>query len=102
MDQPEISPDQVRQVAKLARIAVDDASLTVSADQLRNIVGYVDQLNEADIPDSVPPFFGAIDPVSVADNAVRADLSLESMDREEILRNSPDTDGEFYRVPPVF
>lgn len=93
-----IEPEKVRQVAKLARISIDDDQLAGSSQQLNQILQYVDQLQQVDLPDDVQPFFGAIESV----NAIRADQCVRSTERDKILENAPDSDGEFYQVPPVF
>ena len=93
-----VEPKQVQQVAKLARVAISDESLAESAEQLNQILNYVQQLQAVELPADVKPFFGAIESV----NAIRADENKTSTDRETILGNAPDSDGEFYQVPPVF
>ena len=93
-------PEQttVNQVAKLARIHLDEQQIESSAEKLAQILGYIGQLDEVELPEDVTPFFGAIESV----NAIRDDQLQASVPRKEILDNAPDSDGEFYLVPPVF
>lgn len=86
------------QVARLARIHLSDAQADSLQQQLSHILHYVGQLNQVELPDEIEPFFGAVESV----NAIRPDTVNKSFDRELMLENAPDTDGEFYRVPPVF
>jgi aspartyl-tRNA(Asn)/glutamyl-tRNA(Gln) amidotransferase subunit C len=88
----------VTQVARLARIQLSQQQLDDSAKELAEILNYVGQLEQVSLPDDVEPFFGAIESV----NAIRADEVKPSLAREAILENAPETDGEFYTVPPVF
>ncbi len=88
----------VEQVARLARIHLSEQQLDASSKQLGEILNYVGQLERVTLPDDVEPFFGAIESV----NAIRADEVNSSVDRDSILSNAPDSDGEFYSVPPVF
>lgn len=88
----------VNQVAKLARIHLDEQQIESSAEKLAQILGYIGQLDEVELPEDVTPFFGAIESV----NAIRDDQLQASVPRKEILDNAPDSDGEFYLVPPVF
>lgn len=88
----------VEQVARLARIHLSEQQLDVSSKQLGEILSFVGQLEQVQLPDDVEPFFGAIESV----NAIRVDQVLPSIDRDSILSNAPDSDGEFYSVPPVF
>ena len=94
------TPEQttVNQVAKLARIHLDEQQIESSAEKLAQILGYIGQLDEVELPEDVTPFFGAIESV----NAIRDDQLQASVPRKEISDNAPDSDGEFYLVPPVF
>ncbi len=93
-----IEPKTVKQVARLAKIQLTEDQLDVSSKKLAEVLDYVSQLESVSLPDDVEPFFGAIQSV----NAIREDNARPSIDRETILKNAPDTDGEFYSVPPVF
>lgn len=93
-----IDRETVEQVARLARIHLSEHQLSASANQLGKILNYVGQLEEVELPDDIEPFFGAIESL----NAVREDVIKPSMDRASVLSNAPDSDGEFYLVPPVF
>lgn len=88
----------VEHVARLARLELTAEQAAESARHLASILKYVDQLSELQIANDVEPFFGATEMI----NAIRPDVVCESTARETILDNAPDSDGEFYRVPPVF
>jgi aspartyl-tRNA(Asn)/glutamyl-tRNA(Gln) amidotransferase subunit C len=94
------TPEQptVNQVARLARIHLDDQQLTSSGEKLEQILEFVSQLEQVELPKDVEPFFGAIESV----NAIREDNLQTSVPRDKILDNAPESDGEFYLVPPVF
>ena len=94
------TPEQptVNQVARLARIHLDDQQLRSSGEKLEQILEFVSQLEQVELPKDVEPFFGAIESV----NAIREDNLQTSVPREKILDNAPESDGEFYLVPPVF
>jgi aspartyl-tRNA(Asn)/glutamyl-tRNA(Gln) amidotransferase subunit C len=89
---------EIDKAARLARIRLNESELEESAKQLEKILDYISQLESAETDDSVEPFFGAIESV----NAIRSDEVSPSQPREAVLKNAPDTDGEFYVVPPVF
>lgn len=86
------------QVARLARIDLPESEVEQTAKRLAEVLQYVGQLDSIELSDDVEPFFGAIESV----NAIRADEQSPSVDRETILSNAPESDGEFYHVPPVF
>jgi aspartyl-tRNA(Asn)/glutamyl-tRNA(Gln) amidotransferase subunit C len=87
-----------QKVALLARLHLPDDQAPSTQANLEKILQYVQQLESVDIPEDTEPFFGAIESV----NAIRPDDVSCSTDREAILKNAPDSDGQFYKVPPVF
>ncbi len=87
-----------QKVALLARLHLPDDRASATQADLEKVLDYVKQLESVDLPDDTEPFFGAIESV----NAIRNDEVLPSTERETILANSPDSDGQFYKVPPVF
>lgn len=92
----------IQRVAELARLAIDEDQQEAVAGQLSNILSFVDQLQAAQLDESTPPFFGALEPTSMEENSVRVDQVVSSRQREDMLANAPKSDGEFYQVPAVF
>lgn len=91
-----LSREDVEKVSLLARLQLDDQELDTMTEQLGQIVGYIEQLNELDT-ENVQPMAHAVEMVNVlADDEVRP-----SLDREEVLANAPKRDDECYRVPAV-
>ena len=50
----QLTVDQVRHVAKLARLALDEAHLAKYAGQLTSILAYVEQLKKVDVANTEP------------------------------------------------
>ena len=91
-----ITPDEVRQVAKLSRLAVSDAQLPAIAEQLGSILHYICQINEVDV--------AGVEPVAHAvplHNVLRDDVIAPALPLELTLRNAPQSDGPFFKVPKV-
>src|SRR3954469_9303167 len=91
-----ITPETVRQVAKLARLALDEQHVQKYAAQLESILGYVDQIRRADVT-GVEPMAHAV-PLH---NVLRDDEPAPALPVEKALQNAPDTDGPFFKVPKV-
>lgn len=85
-------------VAKLARLHLPDDQAEATQANLEKVLGYVQKLESVELPEGTEPFFGAIESV----NAIRTDEVQPSTDRAKVLENAPDSDGQFYKVPPVF
>ncbi len=87
----------VAHVAGLARLKLDDAARERLQRELSSIVGYVDQLCEADVT-GVEPLAHAAPLV----NILRDDVAVESFPREAMLSNAPDAiDNELIKVKQV-
>ncbi len=93
---PKVTLDQVRQVAKLSRLALDEPRLMRLAGQLESILGYIAKISEVDVS-GVEPMAHAL-PIH---NIFREDVVEPSLPLEKVLQNAPDSDGPFFKVPKV-
>lgn len=91
-----ITLDDVRQVARLSRLAVDESSLPELARKLEPILGYISQIGEVDTT-GVEPMAHAV-PLT---NVLRADVVTQPLPLEKTLQNAPESDGSFFKVPKV-
>ena len=91
-----LTADDVRHVARLARLALDDEQLGRFTPQLESILGYVDQIRRVDVS-GVEPMAHAL-PLA---NVLREDVVEAPLPIEQVLRNAPATDGRFFKVPKV-
>jgi aspartyl-tRNA(Asn)/glutamyl-tRNA(Gln) amidotransferase subunit C len=94
--QDPITPDVVRQVAKLVRLALDEAHVEKYAGQLASILGYVDKIKSADV-EGVEPMAHA----APLHNVLRDDAPRAPLPTEAVLQNAPEADGPFFKVPKV-
>ena len=91
-----VSPEQVRHIAKLARIAMSDEEIERLVPELNNILAWVEQLEEVNT-DGVDPL------TAVVPNALRLreDKVSDGDCRDEILANAPVAEHGFFAVPKV-
>ena len=92
------SQPSAQKIALLARIELTNEESAKVQSEFDSILNYIHQIDNVEIPEGTEPFYGATE----STNAVREDSIVPSFEREKILENAPDSDGEFYRVPPVF
>ena len=91
-----ISKDQVRHVAHLARLAVSEEEVDMMTKQLGDIIHYAELLNELDTT-GVEPTTHVLD----FKNVMRKDEPRKWITREDALKNAPDhKDGQF-KVPSI-
>ena len=91
-----VSPEQVRHIANLARIAMSEEELARLVPELNNILGWVEQLAEVNT-DGVEPLTAVIDQKL----RLRDDAVTDGDCREEVLANAPDAEHGFFAVPKV-
>lgn len=91
-----LSIDEVRKVALLARLRLDDAELEQMRQQLSDILAYMQVLQQVDVTD-VPVTAQVTDVV----NVVRPDEVRPSLTVEEVLANAPDSEDGYFKVKPV-
>ena len=91
-----VNAEQVRHVAKLARIAMSDAEVDALVPELNNILGWVDQLAAVDT-DGVEPLTAVID----LKLRLREDVVSDGNVRDAVLLNAPDVQHGFFAVPKV-
>lgn len=91
-----ISIEEVHYIASLARLRFSEEEEERLAGQMSRILEYMEQLNELDTT-GVPPMAHVLD----LTNVFREDDARTRITREEALRNAPDADDEYFRVPKV-
>ncbi len=91
-----IDQEQVHKVALLARLALTPEEEVQFTTQLGSILDYFEQLSELDVT-NVEPTTRAID----VSNITRPDDLQPWGDRDAILNNAPDQDGDFFKVPKI-
>ncbi len=91
-----ISLEQVRKVARLARLELSDAEEQQFTSQLSSILEYVQQLDELDTQD-VLPTTRAIE----VSNITRPDQIAVFAGREDILDGAPEREADFFKVPKI-
>jgi len=91
-----VTPDEVRRIAHLARIATPEDRLEALAGELNGILGWIEQLNEVDV-EGVEPMTSAVD----AALPLREDKVTDGDKRDDVLANAPRTEEGFFVVPKV-
>jgi len=91
-----IDREQVHKVALLARLDLTPEEEEQFTTQMGSILDYFEQLSELDVS-NVQPTTRAID----VSNVTRADQLQPYSDRETILNQAPDQEGDFFKVPQI-
>ena len=92
-----ITDKDVTYVAELANLELTPQERERMLRDLNSILDYIGRLNELDTSNA-PPMAQTLLPVA---EAMRKDALQTCLPREAALKNAPDSDGEFFRVPKV-
>lgn len=95
-DSARLSADDVRAIADLARLELSDDDVERYQQQLSDILGYFQKLEELDT--------SHIDPTSSVlplTNVMRKDEAHDALQVDDVVANAPDSDGEQFRVRAV-
>ena len=93
-----IDREQVRHVARLARLALSVEEEERLAAQLGHVLDYIERLQAVDVS-SVAPLSFAGD--AAAGLPLREDVPHQSLPRETVLAQAPEEDGKAFLVPRI-
>ena len=91
-----ISSDEVKKVAQLARLELNENEINQHAEQLEKILEYIKQLEKINT-ENVPCTTRAIEVV----NVLRKDEKKNYENSEEILDLAPLRENKFFKVPKI-
>ena len=91
-----IDKNQVKKVAKLSKISLDDSKLESLSKDLDSILKFVEELNKLDTK-KIEPLTSIVDKTLEP----RIDKINDGKIKDQILKNSPDKNEEFFIVPKV-
>ncbi|MBU6231863.1 Asp-tRNA(Asn)/Glu-tRNA(Gln) amidotransferase subunit GatC [Patescibacteria group bacterium] len=92
-----ITVKELEHLAALARIKLTEEEKAPLAKEFDSILGYVDQLKKADVKLDAEGRVGAVK------NAMRPDAAepISPKDRERLLAEAPDREGDFVAVKKI-
>ena len=92
-----LTKEQVKHIAYLARLDLDEKEIESYAEQLTEIISYAEKIQELDT-ENVPPTSHAIP----QQNVWREDKMQPSLPPEEAIKNSAETaKDQYFKVPKV-
>jgi len=86
-----VDPEEVRHVAELARVDLDEDEVATFAEQFGAILDHFETLEEVPEVESEPDLV----------NVMRPDEVRESLSQDEALRNAPETEDGKFKGPNV-
>ena len=92
----ELSDDDIRAVAHLARLELSDAEVAEQRHHINALLNHIAVLQKLDMTD-VPPTFHTLD----IHNVLREDKVEPPLPLDEVLQNAPSADGNYFVVPRI-
>ena len=89
-----VSKKEVEKIAYLARLSLSKKELESRTDDMNNILNYMDTLNEIDT-DNVEELYNVND----MSNPLRDDTFEQSLEKKDVLKNSPSSNDDYIEVP---
>jgi aspartyl-tRNA(Asn)/glutamyl-tRNA(Gln) amidotransferase subunit C len=96
-----VTLEDVGRVAELAHLELTEEESVRMLKDLNAILDYVAELNELDTSNVAPLAQVSELENSIAANVPRADVEQPCLDRAEVMKEAPETDGAFFKVPRV-
>lgn len=92
----EVNLPLVDKLANLAKLKFDDVEKEAIRADLSKILGFIEKLDELDTTGVKPLVY-----ISDAENVLRDDTVVQETSREQLLRNAPNQDGVYIKIPKV-
>ena len=89
-----ITEQEVKKIAGLSRLSFSESELEKSTEDMNNILNYMNTLNEIDTED-----VQELNNVHDMPTSLRADTANSSLSKEDVLKNSPSSNGDYIKVP---
>ena len=93
---PDLTAEDVRAIADLARLELSEEDVVLYQRQLSEILDYFQKLQELDTSHIDPT--SSVLPIT---NVMRKDHAADPLPVDEVVANAPDSDGEQFRVRAV-
>ena len=89
-----ISEQEVKKIDELSRLSLTNEELKKRTKDMNNILDYMDTLNEIDT-ENVEELYNVHD----MNNSLREDNYESSLDKKDVLANSPNSNSDYIEVP---
>jgi len=92
----EVNNKLIQDIAKLSKLKFDDSAEEKMKVDLEKMIDFVDKLNEIDT-EGVDPLIYMSEEV----NVLREDKVTEATSQEDALKNAPEKDSDYFKIPTV-
>ena len=97
---PEVTETMTLHVANLARLELSEPEVKIFTTQIRDVLNYVDQLQEVDVS-KVEPLYHPIDQMIYMREDVAEPAPKNAEGKPKVLDSAPEVLYDGYKVPPI-
>ena len=91
-----ITIDEVKRIAKLSKLDIPDDQLDYYAEEMDKILEYFKIISKVDTSNIEP-----LTHITENENITREDVTDKSIENKEVIKNCPDSFGQYIKVPKV-
>ena len=91
-----ITVDEVKHIAKLSKLNISDDQLDYYAEEMDKILEYFKIISKVDTSNIEP-----LTHITENENITREDVTDKSIENKEVIKNCPDSFGQYIKVPKV-
>lgn len=92
-----LTKDELNRFAKLANLDLGEGKLIVFANQIFEILGYIEKIEKKDTAK-----ISALNNITGLKNVFREDKITDSLTQDESLKNAPSTHKGYFKVKAIF
>ena len=86
----------ILELAELCKLKFDKDTMRKMKSDLKNILNFVNKLSEIETKNIEPLIY-----MSEEVNKMRSDTATESLSQKDTLKNAPEKDSDYFKVPTV-
>jgi len=91
-----VTKEDIQYMAHLARLELKDEHAEGLKEDMNKILGYMEKLDQLDTSNVEP-----LEHVTEQPSILREDEAKEPLSHSDALKNAPDADSDYFRVPRV-
>jgi aspartyl-tRNA(Asn)/glutamyl-tRNA(Gln) amidotransferase subunit C len=92
----EINDELIKKLSDLAKLELNENNKNEIAQDLERMISFVSKLSELNV-DNVEPLIYLSEEI----NQTRLDIEKEALKKSDALKNAPDSDSDYFKVPKV-
>lgn len=91
-----IDKETIDRLAHLSRLQFSEKETTRMQGDLENMLTFIDKINRLDLDGIAPLVY-----MTEGEDELREDVVIKTITKDEALKNAPDRDTDYFRVPKV-